>query len=288
MTHPEQQYLDLLRQVLTTGQSRTDRTGTGTVSQFGVRMEFDVSETFPLFTTKKVSWHNILHELLWFVRGQTDSKILEDQKVRIWRGNTSSKFLTERGLNYREGDCGPIYGFQWRHWNAEYEGCDQSYQGFGTDQLFNMVEQIKNNPYSRRHILSAWNVEQLDEMSLPPCHVMAQFYVTVNGKLDCQLYQRSGDLFLGVPYNVASYSCLIYMLAHMTGYKPGRLIHVIGDAHIYNNHVKQVNQLLQREPKNWPILKIEGDIKCWDDFQFEMFKLKGYESWPAIRAPMAV
>ena len=293
MSHPEEEYLQLLRRVLDEGSRRADRTGTGTISLFGAQMVFDISARFPLLTTKRVSWHNIITELLWFVNGQTDSKLLEAKKVRIWQGNTTHQFLDQRGLDYEEGDAGPIYGFQWRYWNAEYRGAKEDYTGQGVDQLSQLIERIKDDPWSRRHIISAWNVGQLEQMALPPCHVMAQFYVTADGhgqpdKLDCMLTQRSADLFLGVPYNIASYAALTYMVAQLTGLCPGRLVHNLGDAHIYTNHVEQVREQLTRQPKKWPTLHIEGTISSWEDFTKQCFSLENYDSWPAIRAPMAV
>ena len=250
-------------------------------------MEFDISKSIPLLTTKKVFYNMIIKELLWFVSGSTDSKVLEKQGVKIWAGNSSKEFLKQRKLPYREGDIGPGYGFQWRHWGAEYNGCDSDYKNKGIDQLQNLINEIKNNPNSRRLILSAWNVCQLTKMSLPPCHMMCQF--NVSGKyLDCQLYQRSADMFLGVPFNIASYAIFTYMIAHVTGLKPRKLIHVIGDAHVYVNHVDQCKTQIERKPNPFPTLRIDGDIKTIDDFELKHFVIENYEHHPAIRATMAV
>lgn len=288
--HDEDGYLETLRDVLENGKQRIDRTDTGTISKFGVRMEFDISESFPLITTKTVKYSNILKELLWMMSGDTDSRTLEAQGVNIWRGNSSRRFLDERGLKeLEEGDIGCGYGFQWRHWGAEYEGCDKKYDGKGVDQIAKIVDQIRNDPFSRRIILSAWNVDMLDGMALPPCHMTAQFYVSNDRKtLDCQLYQRSGDMFLGVPYNIASYSTLTYMLARICNLKPGRLIHVIGDAHIYSDHVNAVKKQLKRDPKPFPTLKFSEEVLEIDDFEEKMFELESYEPWPFIQAKMAV
>lgn len=288
--HQEHKYLSLMKKIMKKGEVRKDRTGVGTKSLFGVKMKFDLSKQFPLFTTKRVPRLMVFKELLFFISGETDTKILEKQKVNIWKGNTSKEFLVKRGLQYEEGDYGPSYGFQWRHFGAKYEGCNKDYTGKGVDQLTKLIDQIKNNPYSRRHILTAWNPSQLDEMPLPPCHAWCQFYVSEDKHLDCQLYQRSGDMFLGVPFNVASYSALTYIMAHLTGLKPGKLIHIIGDAHIYLNHQKQVEEQLSRTPMPFPKLKIVGrdTIKTIDDFKLNNLKIEGYNSWPSIKAKMAV
>lgn len=290
--HEEYQYLKLIRDIAQNGESKPDRTGTGTMSRFGTRMEFDISKRFPILTTKKVFYKTILKELLFFISGKTDSKLLEDQGVNIWKGNSSRKYLDSIGLDeYEVGDLGPVYGFQWRHWGAKYKGKDGDYTGKGTDQLTNLIEGIRKNPHSRRHILSAWNVSQLKEMCLPPCHFACQFYVSHDRKyLDCQLYQRSGDLFLGVPFNIACYSALTYMIAHITGLRPRKFIHVIGDAHIYKNHLKQVFKQIKRTPQPFPTLKFRGSTKIHeiDDFDIDSFIVEGYSSWPHIPGKISV
>lgn len=289
--HYEYQYLDLLRHVNSEGENRPDRTGTGTRSYFGARMTFDISERIPLLTTKKMPYDSVIKELLFFISGQTDTKILEDQSVNYWKGNTSKKFLEERKLKYDEGDMGPMYGFQWRHWGAEYHGCNDNYTGQGFDQIKHLVHELKENPFSRRHILSSWNVAQLDEMVLAPCHILAQFNISADRQfLDCQLYQRSGDMGLGVPTNIFMYSVLTYMIAHLCNLKPRKFIHVIGDAHIYNNHVSAIEKMLERTPRPWPRLRFKEADKIRDinQFKFEDFIIDGYTSWPYIPMTMAV
>jgi dihydrofolate reductase / thymidylate synthase len=289
--HQEYTYLNVLQDILDNGEKRSDRTSVGTVSKFGVRMEFDISKRLPVITTRKISYDQIIKELLFFVSGKTDTKILSSQGVKIWEANTTRKFLDSRKLEYDEGDMGTSYGFQWRHWGAEYIGADGNYTGQGIDQLQNLIDNIRNDPFSRRHILSAWNVSQLDEMALPPCHLLAQFYVSADRKfLDCQMYQRSGDCFLGVTWNITSYCILTYMIAHLTQLRPRKFIHVIGDAHIYNNHVSQVSKLIARVPKPFPILRFRksASIHEIDDFEFNSFALEGYDSWPSISGKMAV
>ena len=289
--HGENTYLDLLRTILEEGESKPDRTGTGTKSIFGVQMRFNISERLPIVTTKKIFYENILKELLFFVSGKTNTKILEEQGVNIWKGNTSQDFIDKRGLEYDEGDMGAMYGHQWRHWNAKYDGADADYSDQGIDQLSDLITNIRDNPHSRRHILTTWNPEQLDEMVIHPCHFAVQFNVSGNRKyLDCQLYQRSADMFLGVPYNITSYCILTYMIAHLTGLKPRYFIHSIGDAHIYSNHETQVNKQLSRTPRPFPIMKLRRGHKIHeiDDFDFENFVIEGYTSWPFISAKMAI
>ena len=291
VTHQEYQYLNLMEKIINEGDVKPDRTGTGTRSIFGTRMEFDISERIPIFTTKKVNYEKIIKELLFFVSGETDTKILEDQGVGIWKANTSREQLDASELEYEEGDMGPAYGHQWRHWGAEYQGAEVDYTDEGIDQLENLIKNIKKEPHSRRHILSAWNVSQLDEMALPPCHILAQFNVSSDRRfLDCQLYQRSGDMFLGVPWNVTSYALLTYMIAHLTGLKPRNFVHVIGDAHVYTNHLSQVKKQIARTPHPFARLSFRGGTKIHsiDDFNFDSFIVQGYESWPHISAPMAV
>jgi thymidylate synthase len=288
--HDETQYLDILAKIMEEGEQRMDRTSIGTRSLFGTRMEFDLRDRLPVLTTKKVFTDSIIKELLFFIAGKTDTRILEAQNVKIWKGNTDKAYLTSHNLPYDEGDMGPMYPFQWRHYGAEYKGCDADYTGQGIDQLSNLIKAIREDPFSRRHILSAWNVAQIDQMVLPPCHVMAQFNVSADRKwLDCQLYQRSGDMFLGVPFNITSYALLTCMIAHITGLRPRKFVHVIGDSHIYNNHGDQVRRQLLRTPRPFPILSFREATRLHeiDDFTFNSFIIEGYNSWPAIQADMA-
>lgn len=263
-----QQYLDLLTHVMENGQEKGDRTGTGTRSVFGHQMRFDLSETFPVLTTKKLHLRSIIHELLWFLQGDTNIKYLKDNGVRIW-----DDWADENG------DLGPVYGAQWRSWPTP--------NGEGIDQIAKLVDSLKNNPNSRRHIVSAWNPALVDEMALPPCHCLFQFYVA-DGKLSCQLYQRSADIFLGVPFNIASYALLTLMLAQVTGLKAGEFIHTLGDAHIYHNHFDQTELQLARTPKQLPTMSINPDVTNIFEFKFEDFKLENYEAEPNIKAPIAV
>lgn len=288
----EEKYLQLMRILLeksTLGEEpRGDRTGTGTYSKFGHMIEFDVSESVLLLTTKKMAWRTCLKELLFFVSGSTDTTLLEELNVVIWKGNTSREFLDDRGLeHYPKGDMGPAYGFQWRHAGADYTTCKEDYTREGIDQLSNVIEEIKENPLSRRHIVSAWNVMQIPMMALPPCHVMYQFYVE-GEHLDLLFTMRSVDVFLGLPFNLFSYNCLLYMVAHVCGLKPRKLIFQGGDTHIYSNHVEQVKEQLSREPFTAATLSFARQIDNIDDFTLDDFILDGYESWPRIRAKMAV
>ena len=262
------QYLDLLQKIMDDGSVKSDRTGTGTKSIFGYQMRFDLSEGFPLLTTKKLYLRAIIHELLWFLRGDTNIKYLHDNKVTIW-----DEWADENG------DLGHIYGYQWRSWPAS--------DGTHIDQIAAVEESIKLNPDSRRHIVSAWNVADIENMALPPCHAMFQFYVA-GGKLSCQLYQRSADVFLGVPFNIASYALLTMMMAQVTGLKAGDFVHTLGDAHLYLNHMEQVEEQLRRTPKKLPVMKINGEIKSIFDFAYEDFTLEGYEADPTIKAPISV
>jgi thymidylate synthase len=262
------QYLDLLDHVIKKGVEKSDRTGTGTISVFGYQMRFDLQEGFPLLTTKKLHLKSILHELLWFISGDTNIKYLRDNGVRIWNEWADS-----------EGNLGPVYGYQWRSWPAA--------DGRRIDQLASVIESIKNSPDSRRHIVSAWNVGELDKMALPPCHILFQFYVA-GGRLSCQLYQRSADIFLGVPFNIASYSLLTLMIANITGLEPGEFIHTLGDAHIYLNHIEQVKLQLTRKPYKLPGLLIKPGIKDISDFRFEDFTLQDYVSHPHIKGEISV
>lgn len=259
------QYLDMLRYVLENGVDKMDRTGVGTRSVFGRQMRFDLSQGFPLMTTKKMHLKSIIHELLWFIKGDTNVKYLQDNGVRIW-----NEWADENG------DLGPIYGSQWRNWNGE-----------GIDQLAQVVDKLKNNPNDRRMIVSAWNVSKIPEMHLPPCHMMFQFYVA-NGKLSCMLYQRSCDMFLGVPFNIASYALLTMMLAQVCNLEPGEFVHTLGDTHIYHNHFEQVKEQLRREPLPLPTMKLNPQVKDINDFKYEDFILENYECYGAIKAQVAV
>lgn len=262
------QYLALLDHILRHGTRKTDRTGTGTISVFGYQMRFDLADGFPLLTTKKLHLKSIIHELLWFLAGDTNVKYLQDNGVRIWNEWADDK-----------GELGHIYGYQWRSW--------PDYDGGHIDQIKQVIEDIKHNPESRRHIVSAWNVADLPGMALPPCHVMFQFYVA-DGRLSLQLYQRSGDCFLGVPFNIASYALLLLMVAQVTGLKPGEFIHTLGDAHIYHNHIEQVKTQLARKPRKLPVMKLNPDVKDILDFKFEDFTLEGYDPLPHIKGEVAV
>ena len=262
------QYLDFLRHVMENGSDRGDRTGTGTRSVFGYQMRFDLAEGFPVLTTKKLHLRSIIHELLWFLKGDTNIAYLKENGVSIW-----DEWADENG------DLGPVYGAQWRSWPAP--------DGRQIDQIANLAESIKTNPNSRRHIVSAWNPAEVDEMALPPCHCLFQFYVA-DGKLSCQLYQRSADIFLGVPFNIASYALLTMMVAQVTGLKPGDFVHTFGDAHIYSNHFEQAKLQLSREPHKLPVMRINPDVKDLFSFTYEDFTLEGYHADSAIRAPVAV
>ena len=284
----EQAYLDLARQILEKGEHRSNRTIEPTRSMFGVRLEFDISTRIPILTTKRVAWKTALRELLWFISGSTDNEKLRAQKVRIWDGNSSREYLDSVGLvDRREGDLGPVYGFQWRHFGADYTNCDADYNGKGVDQLSYVIHLLKNDPTSRRIMMSAWNPPDLPKSALPPCHVLAQWYVRDGNILDCQLYQRSGDYALGVPFNIASYSMLTAMLASVCGMRPGKFIHIIGDAHIYENHVEGVKTQLERVPYIFPKLKL-NPRESIDDFVVEDFELVDYSHHGTIKMDMAV
>lgn len=262
------QYLDLCKHILHNGTMKEDRTGTGTISTFGYQMRYDLAKGFPIVTTKKLHLRSIIHELLWFLSGDTNIKYLQENGVRIW-----NEWADENG------DLGPVYGYQWRSWPTP--------DGKSIDQITNVLEQIKNNPDSRRLIVSAWNVSNVDSMALPPCHMMFQFYVA-DGKLSCQLYQRSADVFLGVPFNIASYALLTMMVAQVSDLEPGEFIHTLGDAHIYTNHVEQVKMQLGREPKELPRMEINKEVKSLFDFTYDDFKLVGYDPHPAIKGVVSV
>jgi thymidylate synthase len=261
-------YLDLMKKVLDEGAQREDRTGTGTLSIFGHQMRFDLQEGFPVVTTKKLHLRSIIHELLWFLKGDTNINYLKENKVRIW-----DEWADENG------DLGRVYGAQWRSWRKP--------DGSTLDQIKEVVESIKNNPYSRRHLVVAFNPGEIDQMALPPCHAFFQFYVA-NGKLSCQLYQRSADIFLGVPFNIASYALLTMMVAQVCGLAPGEFVHTLGDAHLYLNHIEQAKLQLQREPKPLPTMAINPAVKDIFDFRFEDFQLLGYEFHPHIKAEVSV
>ena len=262
------QYLDLLQHVLSNGNTKSDRTGTGTQSVFGYQMRFDLNEGFPLLTTKKLHLRSIIYELLWFLKGDTNIKYLHDHKVSIW-----DEWADENG------DLGPIYGKQWRSWATA--------DGKPIDQITQLIEQIKTNPDSRRLLVCAWNVGEIDKMALPPCHILFQFYVA-DGKLSCQLYQRSADIFLGVPFNIASYALFTMMIAQSCGLKYGEFIHTLGDAHIYSNHIKQVNLQLSRDPRKLPTMKLNPEKTNIFEFDYEDFQLEGYDPHPHIRGEVAV
>lgn len=259
------QYLELLQDILDNGVDKMDRTGVGTRSVFGRQMRFDLSKGFPLVTTKKVHLKSIIHELLWFIKGDTNIKYLQDNGVRIW-----NEWADENG------DLGPVYGSQWRNWNGD-----------GVDQLADVIERLKKNPNDRRMIVSAWNVSKISQMKLPPCHMMFQFYVA-NGKLSCMLYQRSCDMFLGVPFNIASYALLTMMIAQVCGLEVGEFVHTLGDTHIYHNHFEQVKEQLSHTPLKLPTMKINPNVKDINDFKYEDFELVGYESYGTIKGKVAV
>jgi len=263
-----QQYLDLMRHVRDHGTRKEDRTGTGTVSVFGYQMRFDLSKGFPLVTTKKCHLRSILHELLWFLKGDTNIRYLHDNKVTIW-----DEWADE------EGNLGPVYGYQWRSWPTPGGG--------SIDQISQVIEQLRNNPDSRRIIVSAWNVGEIENMALPPCHAFFQFYVA-DGRLSCQLYQRSADIFLGVPFNIASYALLTLMMAQVTGLQAGDFVHTFGDAHLYLNHLEQTDLQLSRTPRQLPVMQLNPDINDLFAFSFDDFELQNYDPYPHIKAPVAV
>ena len=262
------QYKDLLKHILDTGVLKEDRTGTGTISTFGYQMRFNLAEGFPLVTTKKIHMKSVIYELLWFLKGSRNVKYLQENGVRIWNEWAAP-----------DGELGPIYGYQWRSW--------PDYNNGNIDQISQVIHSVKNNPDSRRHIVSAWNVGQIDEMALPPCHILFQFYVA-EGKLSCQLYQRSADSFLGVPFNIASYALLTEMIAQVTNIEPGEFVHTLGDAHIYTNHIEQVKLQLSREPYQLPELVLNKDVKNIFDFNFNDIKIKNYQFHPHIKGAISV
>ena len=285
----EQQYLNLIEDIIKNGDEKSDRTGVGTISKFGAQMKFSLRKnSLPLLTTKKVFWRAVVEELLWFISGSTDANVLKDKKIKIWDGNTSRDFLDKNGLDdYEEGDCGPFYGFQWRHFGAEYKGKSVDYTGKGFDQLQRCIEQIKTNPNSRRIMLTAWNPPFISQMVLPPCHTFCQFYVN-NGELSCQMYQRSADMGLGVPFNIASYSLLTIMIAHVCNLRCGDFVHTIGDAHVYKNHVEPLKIQLKRFPKKFPTISVDRNVDNIDSFKYSDFTVHDYKPYPKISMKMAV
>ena len=265
--HPEQQYLDLMRQVIASGAEKSDRTGTGTLSLFGAQMRFALAP-FPLLTTKKLHLKSIIHELLWFLQGDTNVRYLQQNGVSIWDEWADA-----------EGNLGPVYGYQWRNWMTP--------DGRSIDQIAQLIDGIRKNPDSRRHIVTAWNPADIERMKLPPCHALFQFYVA-NGRLSCQLYQRSADIFLGVPFNIASYALLALMVAQVCGLQPGEFVHTLGDAHLYLNHLDQAREQLARAPRPFPSMRINPAVQDIFGFKYEDFSLEGYDPHPAIKAPIAV
>jgi thymidylate synthase len=293
MSSSEQAYLKALKDILETGEQRPDRTGVGTVSKFGMQMRFDLTAGFPAVTTKKLAWKSVVSELLWFIMGSGDERKLKEilyedsksNKKTIWSDNATADYWKPRSKF--AGDLGRVYGVQWRTWRAPVFGANK--MGLKhIDQLQELINGLKNNPYSRRHIISAWNPGELDIMALPPCHMMAQFYVSKDKKLSCQMYQRSADMFLGVPFNIASYALFTHMIAKVCGLKVGELVIVLGDAHIYENHIEQVKEQLARKPLPLPTLFLTDSVTDINKFTMEDIELDGYQSHEAIKAPMAV
>lgn len=271
------QYLNLLQHVLDNGEKREDRTGTGTKSVFGYQMRFNLADGFPLVTTKKCHLRSIIHELLWFINGDTNVQYLNNNKVTIWDEWAD-----------KNGDLGPIYGYQWRNWGKEWQPKGEQPTGQGVDQIAQLIHEIKTNPTSRRHIVSAWNVADIEKMALPPCHTLFHFYVHADGRLSCQLYQRSADIFLGVPFNIASYALFTMLIAQGSGLKPGEFVHTFGDAHLYLNHLDQAKLQLSREPRSLPTMKINPEVKSIFEFKYEDFKLDNYDPHPGIKAEISV
>ena len=282
----ENVYLSALRDVLENGEKRCTRNSI-TYSKFSLKLDFDIRCSFPLLTTKKMFWKGIAHELLWFIKGDTNSKNLERNGINIWKGNSSREFLDSVKLNdYEEGDCGPIYGFQWRYFGSKYVNMNYNYSGLGIDQLQNCIDLINNDPSSRRIFMSAWNPSDLNNMCLPPCHVSYQFYVSSNKELSCIMYQRSGDMFLGIPFNIASVSLLVYIIANITNTIPNKISIIIGDAHIYENHIEQVKNQLSRIPNESPILKIKNKYDNINNYKYDDLIIEQYKCHPNIKADM--
>ena len=278
-------YLDLLRHVKETGEVRRDRTGVGTRGIFGAQLRFDLAQGFPLVTTKKVHTRSIIQELLWFLAGRTDNGWLTERGVTIWNEWATAEQCARFGR--KEGDLGPVYGHQWRRFGASKQP-DGTYAADGVDQIKRLIEQLRKNPASRRHLVTGWNPQEADHVALPPCHTLFQFHVSEDGRLSCQLYQRSADLFLGVPFNIASYALLTHMLAQVTGLKPGHFVHTFGDAHIYSNHMEQVELQLAREPRPLPRLVLNPNVQDLFAFTFEDIAIEGYDPHPGIKAPVAI
>ena len=278
-------YLDLLRHVRQTGEVRKDRTGVGTLGIFGAQLRFDLAQGFPLVTTKKVHTKSIIQELLWFLAGRTDNAWLTERGVSIWNEWATAEQCAKFGRG--EGELGPVYGHQWRNFGATKKA-DGTYNSDGVDQIKLLIEQLKNNPASRRQLITGWNPLEADKVALPPCHTLYQFHVSTDNRLSCQLYQRSADLFLGVPFNIASYSLLTHMIAQVTGLKPGHFVHTFGDAHIYSNHLEQVDLQCSREPRPLPRLILNPEIKDLFDFKYEDITIEGYDPHPGIKAPVAI
>ena len=293
MIHPDKVYLDALKNILENGEDRPDRTGVGTRSIFGLQMRFNLEDGFPAITTKKLAWKAVVSELLWFIEGSGDEYRLREilhgdrysQKRTIWTDNAEADYWVKRKLQRHPGDLGRVYGVQWRRWRKPLIRINKVVLQ-NHDQLLELIDGIKSDPYSRRHIITAWNPGELDIMALPPCHMMAQFYVN-NGKLSCQMYQRSADMFLGVPFNIASYALFTHMIAQVCNLEVSELIITLGDAHIYNNHFEQVKEQLKREPKPLATLELNSEISVITEFDMEDIELAGYESHEAIKAPMA-
>lgn len=294
MTHPEHAYLNALKDILATGEQRPDRTGVGTISKFGVQMRFDLQKGFPAVTTKKLAWRACVSELLWFIEGSGDENRLKEilhgerytEKKTIWSDNATAPYWTGKRLQRHAGDLGRVYGVQWRKWRAPLVRINKVVLQ-NCDQLLNLIDGLKKDPYGRRHIITAWNPGELELMALPPCHMMSQFYVS-NGKLSCSMYQRSADMFLGVPFNIASYALFTHMIAQACGLEVGELIITLGDAHIYTNHVDQVKEQLARKPLPLPELKLNPAVKDITGFTMDDIELVNYTSHDAIKAPMAV
>ncbi len=293
MMHPDKVYLDALKNILENGEDRPDRTGVGTRSIFGLQMRFNLEDGFPAITTKKLAWRAVVSELLWFIEGSGDEYRLREilhgdrysEKRTIWTDNAEADYWVKRKLQRHPGDLGRVYGVQWRRWRKPLVRINKVVLQ-NHDQLLELINGIKSDPYSRRHIITAWNPGELDLMALPPCHMMTQFYVN-NGKLSCQMYQRSADMFLGVPFNIASYALFTHMIAQVCNLEVGELIITLGDAHIYNNHFDQVKEQLKREPKPLATLELNSEISVITEFEMEDIELVGYESHDAIKAPMA-
>jgi thymidylate synthase len=294
MIHPEHAYLNALKDILETGEQRPDRTGVGTISKFGIQMRFDLQQGFPAVTTKKLAWKACVSELLWFIEGSGDENRLKEilhgerytDKKTIWSDNATAPYWTNKRLQRHAGDLGRVYGVQWRRWRAPLVRINKVVLQ-NCDQLLNLIDGLKKDPYGRRHIITAWNPGELELMALPPCHMMSQFYVS-NGKLSCSMYQRSADMFLGVPFNIASYALFTHMIAQACGLEVGELIITLGDAHIYTNHVDQVKEQLTRKPLPVPELKLNPAVKDITGFTMDDVELVNYTSHDAIKAPMAV